>query len=88
MDWDIKKYEKGGVCSVREAAEILGVSIHTIHNMINWGTLIAWRPNPDAPRGKKLLYRAQVAELRGATRAEGIGTAQYLQTDFDFLVTL
>lgn len=47
--------------TVREAAELLGVSTDTIQRMINLGLIVAWRPNPLGR--KQLMLESQVKAL-------------------------
>lgn len=82
MDEQVKYWASGPKCSVREAAELLGVSVKTLRRMVWDGQLIAWRANP---HGRKwLLYRRQVEGVAVVEQRAAVKRAAELQREFDF----
>ena len=60
-DKTLKRWASGPLCTIAQAAALLGVSSQTVRRMVLHGHLIAWRPNPAGQ--KRLLYRRQVEDL-------------------------
>jgi excisionase family DNA binding protein len=81
-DKTIKEWASGPLCTISQAARLLGVSGQTVRRMVLHGQLIAWRPNP-AGR-KMLLYRRQVEDVAARIQRRAIRQAILLQTTFDF----
>lgn len=83
MDDDkLKTWASGPLCSITQAASLLGVSGQTVRRMVLHGSLIAWRPNPCGR--KMLLYRRQVEDVAARIQGRAIKTARLLQTTFNF----
>ena len=60
-DKTLKHWASGPLCTITQAAALLGVSSQTVRRMVMHGSLIAWRPNP---AGRKwMLYRRQVEAM-------------------------
>lgn len=78
----LKRWASGPLCTVTQAAELLGVSPQTVRRMVLHGHLIAWRPNPTGR--KMLLYRRQVEDVAARIQRRAIRQAHVLQTTFDF----
>jgi excisionase family DNA binding protein len=81
-DKTIKEWASGPLCTISQAARLLGVSGQTVRRMVLHGQLIAWRPNP-AGR-KMLLYRRQVEAMAVTLQRRAIHQARLLQSTFDF----
>ena len=45
-DKTLKHWASGPLCTITQAAALLGVSSQTVRRMVMHGSLIAWRPNP------------------------------------------
>lgn len=81
-DKTLKHWASGPLCTITQAAALLGVSSQTVRRMVRLGQLIAWRPNP---QGRKLLlYRRQVESLAVSVQARAVSQARLLQTTFNF----
>lgn len=81
-DNTLKRWASGPLCTISQAASLLGVSSQTIRRMVMHGSLIAWRPNPTGR--KMLLYRRQVEDVAAHIQSRAIRQARLLQTTFDF----
>ena len=81
-DKTLKRWASGPLCTIAQAAALLGVSSQTVRRMVLHGHLIAWRPNP-AGR-KRLLYRRQVEDLAAHSQSRAIRQARLMQDTFDF----
>lgn len=82
-DKTLKRWASGPLCTIAQAAALLGVSSQTVRRMVLHGHLIAWRPNPAGQ--KRLLYRRQVEDLAAHSQSRAIRQARLMQDTFDFL---
>ncbi len=74
MDSTLQAYVEGPTCSVKEAADILGVSSGTVRNMVRLGVLIGWKPNK---MGRKMrLYKRQVESVAAEQQSQAIKYAR------------
>lgn len=81
-DKTLKRWASGPLCTIAQAAALLGVSSQTVRRMVLHGHLIAWRPNPSGQ--KRLLYRRQVEDLAAHSQSRAIRQARLMQDTFDF----
>ena len=81
-DKTLKRWASGPLCTIAQAAALLGVSSQTVRRMVLHGHLIAWRPNPAGQ--KRLLYRRQVEDLAAHSQSRAIRQARLMQDTFDF----
>ena len=73
-DKTLKRWASGPLCTIAQAAALLGVSAQTVRRMVLHGHLIAWRPNPAGQ--KRLLYRRQVEDLAAHSQSRAIRQAR------------
>ena len=81
-DKTLKRWASGPLCTIAQAAALLGVSSQTVRRRVLHGHLIAWRPNPAGQ--KRLLYRRQVEDLAAHSQSRAIRQARLMQDTFDF----
>ena len=81
-DKTLKHWASGPLCTITQAAALLGVSSQTVRRMVLHGHLIAWRPTPAGQ--KRLLYRRQVEDLAAHSQSRAIRQARLMQDTFDF----
>lgn len=56
-DKTLKHWASGPLCTITQAAALLGVSSQTVRRMVMHGSLIAWRPNRPEESGCSTVAR-------------------------------